>query len=219
MVHPARAQTWGLGSPFAKRSSEMRDLPKEKKCIKGQCQEWLKRHPLESSPPVQIPDGLTRTRLFSSFIWIFVANCLHSTRPSSCAALLLPSTSASATCRSLRLRAARSHHQTLNCVNTVRGSENFCLLTVQVLSPSPSPSLSFAPLSPVPNSIISTLVTHIHPARVGKLGGELSHVVTRGYLRLGWSRVFDLIRRYCRLLSHVWSDRERTAKTQITMVG
>ena len=28
MVHPARAQTCGLGSPFAKMSSEMRDLPK-----------------------------------------------------------------------------------------------------------------------------------------------------------------------------------------------
>ena len=45
----------------------------------------------------------------------------------------------------LSVRAARSHHQTLNCVNTVRGSENFCLLTVQVLSPPLPPSLPFLP--------------------------------------------------------------------------
>ena len=55
-----------------------------------------------------------------------------------------------------------------------REGENFCLLTVQVLSPSFARSVA---RSPVPNSIISTLVTHIHPVLVGKLGGELSHVV------------------------------------------
>ena len=40
------------------------------------------------------------------------------------------------------------------------------------------PPLSPSPLShsPLRNSIISTLVTHIHPVVVGKLGGELSHV-------------------------------------------
>ena len=119
-------------------------------------------------------------------------------------------------------RAARSHHQTLNCVNTGRGSENFCLLTVQVLSPLSLPlSLLRSPFSRSKFDNFDLSHSYSSGARVGKLGGELSHVVTRGYLRLGWSRVFDLIRRYFRLLSHVWSDRvrERMAKTQITMVG
>ena len=58
---PSRAQTWGLGSPFAKMCSKLRDLPKRTRrtcrkrivrtSIKRRCREWLKKHPLEYSLP------------------------------------------------------------------------------------------------------------------------------------------------------------------------
>ena len=146
-----------------------------------------------------------------------MANCLHSTRSSSSSSSSLSSSSRRCGGGHVSVAPPRSHHQTLNCVNTVKGSEGEREREREGERAKTSAYSPFkcSPPSPVPNSIISTLVTRMNPsvARVGKLGGELSHVVIRGYLRLGWSRVFEMIRRYCRLPSYVWSDCDHCEKS------